>query len=264
MNPLVKNKNVLVTGASGGIGQFIAIHVAMNGGTPILIARSSDKLKVTADILKNKYHVACHWHQADLSKEEEWKAVSDHIFTEHDRIDALINNAGLGVFEYFADTKWEDINRMIQVNITALLRVTHQVLPHMIAHVNGHIVNIASQSGKMATPKSAVYAATKHAVLGFTNALRMETADHGIYVTGVNLGPVRTDFFAQADPSGNYQRAVEPWMLDANQVAKRIVNQLFKKKREINLPAWMEAGSKLHYQFPGLTEKMLHKQFNKK
>ncbi|MFG6114435.1 SDR family NAD(P)-dependent oxidoreductase [Halobacillus sp. MO56] len=264
MNPLVKNKKVLVTGASGGIGQFIAIHVAMNGGTPILIARSSDKLKVIASILEEKFHVSCYWYQADLSKEEEWKAVSDRIINEHNRIDALVNNAGLGVFDYFADSKWEDIDRMIQVNFTALLRATYQVVPHMIAHGNGHIVNIASQSGKMATPKSAVYAATKHAVLGFTNALRMEVAHHGVRVTGVNLGPVRTNFFAQADPSGDYQRAVEPWMLDANQVASRIVNQLFKEKREINLPAWMEAGSKLHYQFPGLTEKVLHKQFNKK
>ncbi|GGC86700.1 oxidoreductase [Thalassobacillus devorans] len=264
MNPFLKEKKVLITGASGGIGRYIAIHVARNGGSPILVARSADKLETTANILKEKFDVSCHWYQADFSRDTESKGISEQILAEHESIDALINNAGMGIFDYFAESEWEDINRMIQVNITSLLRMTHQVLPRMIEQESGHIVNIASQSGKMATPKSAVYAATKHAVLGFTNALRLEAEPQGILVTGVNLGPVRTGFFDQADPSGAYRNAVDSWMLDANRVANRIVKQLFRPSREINLPVWMEAGSKLHYQFPGLTEKLLHKQFNKK
>ncbi|MBM7552381.1 SDR family NAD(P)-dependent oxidoreductase [Thalassobacillus pellis] len=264
MNEHLKGKKVLITGASSGIGQYLAIHVARNGGHPILVARSGNRLELIAKILKEKFDTDCYWYKADLTNGNEWKDVSDIIFYDHDSIDALINNAGMGIFENYCGSKWQDIERMLQVNVHAPLRITHQVLPHFIAQKSGHIINIASQAGKMATPKSAVYSATKHALLGFSNALRMEVEGWGILVTTVNLGPVRTNFFKQADPTGNYETAVEHLMLDANQVANRIVKQLFIPKREINLPTWMDAGSKVHQLFPSVTEKMLRSQFNKK
>jgi short-subunit dehydrogenase len=170
----------------------------------------------------------------------------------------------MAVFENVADSKWQDIDRMLSVNVKSLFRTTHQLLPHFLQRGSGHIVNIASQAGKIATPKSAVYSATKHAVIGFTNALRMEVEGTGIYVTSVNLGPVRTNFFQQADPTGRYVRAVERIMLDPNQVAMAIVRYLFTKQREINLPAWMDSGSKVYSLAPGLMEKAMQRQFNKK
>ncbi|MFD1018577.1 SDR family NAD(P)-dependent oxidoreductase [Thalassobacillus hwangdonensis] len=264
MNEQVNGKKILITGASNGIGMYLAIHVARNGGIPILVARSEGKLEVIANELKRRYGVECHWYRADLSNDDEWKDVSDQILFVHDRIDALINNAGLGVFDRFNESAWQDIDRMLEVNVKAVMRATHQLLPHFLLQKHGHIINIASQAGKMATPKSAVYSATKHAVLGFTNALRMEVQTEGVFVTSVNPGPVRTNFFNVADPSGNYAASVDRLMIDANRLARVIVDALFQPVREINLPRWMEAGSKLYNMTPATMEKLMKKQFEKK
>jgi short-subunit dehydrogenase len=264
MNERVIGKKVLITGASSGIGQYLAIHVAQQGGIPILVARTADRLAVIADKIEETFGVACYWYEADLSNDAEWKDVIDRICYDHGSIDALINNAGMAVFDLVSDAKWQDIDRMLSVNVKSLFRTTHQLLPHFLQQGKGHIVNIASQAGKMATPKSAVYSATKHAVLGFTNALRMEVEKEGVFVTSVNLGPVRTNFFQQADPTGNYERAMDRIMLDPNRVALAVVNSLFTKQREINLPAWMDSGSKVYSIAPGLMERAMQKQFNKK
>lgn len=264
MNEQVKGKKILITGASSGIGQFLAIHVAHQGGTPIMVARSAERLRIIAEKIDEKFGVCAYWYEADLSNDADWKDIIDRICYDHGSLDALINNAGMAVFGLVSESKWKDIDRMISVNVKSLFRTTHQLLPHFLQQGSGHIVNIASQAGKIATPKSAVYAATKHAVLGFTNALRMEVEEKGIVVTSVNLGPVRTNFFKQADPSGSYERAVDRIMLDPNQVALTVVNGLFTKQREINLPSWMNSGSKVYSLAPTLMEKAMQGQFNKK
>lgn len=83
---------------------------------------------------------------------------------------------------------------MFDVNVLGLIACTQQVLPSMLATKGGHIINIASQAGKIATPKSSTYSATKHAVLGYSNSLRMEVAPQGVYITTVNPGPIETNF----------------------------------------------------------------------
>ncbi|RWZ60161.1 SDR family oxidoreductase [Halobacillus fulvus] len=264
MNERVKGKKVLITGASSGIGQYLAIHVARCGGTPIMVARSRDRLKIIAEKIESAFGIEAFWYEADLTNDADWKDVIDQICYTHGTLDALINNAGMAVFDYVSEAKWQDIDRMLSLNVKSLFRSTHQLLPHFIQRGSGHIVNIASQAGKIATPKSAVYAATKHAVIGFTNALRMEVEGSGVYVTSVNLGPVRTNFFQQADPSGNYERAVNRIMLEPNKVAMTVVDHLFKKQREINLPGWMDSGSKVYQLAPVLMEKAMQSQFNKK
>ncbi|MBX0358623.1 SDR family oxidoreductase [Halobacillus sp. Nhm2S1] len=264
MNERVKGKKVLITGASSGIGEFLAIHVAQQGGTPILVARTAHKLEIISGKIEEAFGVKSPWYPADLSNDAEWKDTIDRICYEHGSIDGLINNAGIAVFDPVAESNWQDIERMLSVNVKSLFRATHQLLPHLVQHGEGHIINIASQAGKIATPKSAVYAATKHAVIGFTNALRMEVEPLGIYVTSVNLGPVRTNFFQQADPSGKYEKSVDKIMLDPNRVARTVVHHLFTKQREINMPSWMDSGSKVYSLAPVAMEKLMQKQFNKK
>ncbi|WP_371871268.1 SDR family NAD(P)-dependent oxidoreductase [Lentibacillus populi] len=261
----VRNKSIIITGASSGIGERIAWHIAENGGTPIMIARSIDKLENLKEKLQRSFDITAHVYQADITDRDAFSNVIQQILLEHKNIHGLINNAGAGVFDYVEDIKMEDIERMFQLNVYALIQGTQLLLPHFSANRRKcHIVNIASQAGKIATPKSAVYAATKHAVLGFTNALRMEVAGKGIYVTAVNLGPVKTNFFKTADPSGSYQKSVSRYMLDPDKTARKVVKNLFRKKREINLPHWMEAGSKFYQLFPGVMEVLLRKQFNRK
>lgn len=214
--------------------------------------------------LKQELQANSFVYQVDLSNVTEVNATMSAILQEHEQIHAIINNAGAGIFEYVKDTNWNDIDRMFQLNVMALIQTTKLILPHFLEYNEGHIVNIASQAGKMATPKSAIYGATKHAVLGFTNALRLEVKSRSLHVTAVNLGPVQTNFFVQADPTGAYQKNVARYMLDPDMVAQKIVRTLFTNKREINLPVWMEAGSKIYQLFPRTMERLLKKQFNKK
>lgn len=264
MNKRVANKKVIITGASGGMGERLAWHIARNGGIPIMLARSIDKLEAIQQQISESFGIQAPVYQVDLRDETNRNAVFEQIFTNHLPVHGLVNNAGSGLFEYVESMNWEEARKMFELNVFALIQGTQQALTHFLAEGTGHIVNIASQAGKLATPKSSIYAATKHAVLGFTNALRMEVADRNIAVTAVNLGPVRTNFFVDADPTGSYQDKVAPYMLDPDRVAKRVVNHLFKKKREINMPGWMEFGSKLYTLFPTAMEFILKGQFNKK
>ncbi|MGY0694681.1 SDR family NAD(P)-dependent oxidoreductase [Virgibacillus sp. FSP13] len=261
----IQNKTIIVTGASSGIGERLSWHIAKNGGTPIMIARSFDKLENQKEKLRQSFEATSFAYQADITNHEEFADVIKQILADHKQIHGLINNAGVGIFDYVDEMKLDDMERMFQLNVFALIRGTKLLLPHFSANRRKcHIVNIASQAGKIATPKSAVYAATKHAVIGFTNALRLEVASKGVYVMAVNLGPVRTNFFTTADPGGSYQKSVSRYMLDPDKVARKIVKHLFMKKREINLPHWMDAGSKLYQLFPGGVETLLKKQFNRK
>ncbi|WP_373892707.1 SDR family NAD(P)-dependent oxidoreductase [Virgibacillus natechei] len=261
----LKNKKILITGASSGIGERLAWHIAENGGIPIMLARSIDKLEKQQRLIEQELRAASFIYRVDLQNEAQLDAVMNDILLDHKQIHGLINNAGVGKFAYVKDITQQDVNHMYQLNVFALIHMTKIMLVHFSQYQEGHIVNIASQAAKISTPKSAVYASTKHAVLGFTNALRQElTADKEINVSGVNLGPVSTNFFAAADPEGTYQKSVERYMLDPDRVAHAIVRHLFTQKREINLPYWMELGGKIYQLFPGLLERVLKRQFNKK
>lgn len=264
MNKRVASKKVIITGASSGIGERLVWHIARNGGVPIMLARSIDKLEAIQHQISEAFGIQASIYQVDLRDTAKRNVVFEQIFVDHASIHGLINNAGSGLFEYVESMNWEEAKKMFELNVFALMQGTQQVLTHFQSEGGGHIVNIASQAGKMATPKSSIYAATKHAVLGFTNALRMEVASKNIVVTAVNLGPVRTNFFVDADPTGSYQVKVAPFMLDPDRVARKIVSHLFKKKREINMPVWMEFGSKLYTLFPTAMEFILKSQFDKK
>ncbi|MCT2537460.1 SDR family oxidoreductase [Aquibacillus koreensis] len=260
----IQSKNIIITGASSGIGHMMAIQVAKQGGNPILVARTEARLKKLQEQLVDTYDVDCRFYVVDLLDLQAWNNCLHKIVEDVQQIDAIINNAGFGIFDYIEKSDWNKIESMVQLNILALIRAVHQLLPHFIERKQGHIINIGSQAGKIATPKSAVYSATKHAVIGFTNALRLEVEEKGIFVTSVNLGPVRTNFFELADPSGTYQHSVDRFMLDPETVAKKVVGILFTNKREINMPRWMSAGSKMYQLFPSLMERLLKNQFNRK
>lgn len=264
MENKLKHKKIIITGASSGIGERLALNIAKNGGIPILIARSADKLNALKESIQKTFQIECFVYVTDLEDSKAIDALATQILIEHEEIHGLINNAGMGIFDYVADLNLEDATRMFELNVLALIRLTKLFLPRLAQNYHAHIINIASQAGKLATPKSSVYAATKHAVLGFTNALRLEVADQGIFVTAVNVGPVRTKFFELADPEGTYLKNINRMMLDPDDIAKKVVEHMFTKRREINMPWWMEVGSKLYGIFPSGMEVILKRQFNKK
>ncbi|QOY36006.2 SDR family NAD(P)-dependent oxidoreductase [Anaerobacillus isosaccharinicus] len=260
----LQNKIIVITGASSGIGLTLALDVAKKGGTPVLLARSTDKLqRASAEILKVTGIVAP-FYTLDVSDNEAVLKTFAHILEKHTRVDVLINNAGYAIFDTFIEAKLEDIKGMFDVNVFGLIACTKAVLPAMLKKNSGHIINIASQAGKLATPKSSVYSATKHAVLAITNSLRMELMDTSIFVSAVNPGPIKTPFFDRADVTGNYTKNVEKLMLEPAFVSEKILQLIDKPKREINLPGWMGIGTTFYQLFPTLVEKIAGKRLNQK
>ena len=264
MNERIKGKTIAVTGASGGLGMEIARQAAKNGANLILMARSYDKLAALRDELMTKYSIKAHVYSLDVSKREKIEETFKKIKQEVGPIDILVNNAGFGVFDTVLEMDLDEAEGMIETNVLGLITCTKLVLSDMVSRRSGHIINIASQAGKMATPKSSVYSATKHAVLGFTNSLRMEMHGRHVYVTSVNPGPIRTNFFNIADKEGTYIKDIDRLMIDPVKLAGRIVDAMMTGKREINAPGWMNAGSKIYSLFPRTFETLGRSQFNKK
>lgn len=263
MEPL-KGKNIVITGASGGIGAEIAKICAGQGANLVLLARRLDKLQLLQKDLQQQYQVQVDIVQLDVSNTDRVKEVFTNIFETIGQVDILVNNAGFGVFREAHEATIDEIKGMFNVNVIGLMACTSMVLPKMRERCFGHIINIASQAGKIATPKSSVYSATKHAVLGYTNSLRMELADSNVYVTSVNPGPIATNFFTIADEKGTYVKNVQKFMLQPEYVAQKVVAAMLTKTREINLPRWMNMGSVIYVLFPRLFERVGRRAFNKK
>lgn len=264
MNRRLQDKVIVITGASSGIGEELAMQVAEQGAIPVLIARTEEKLRELKQKIETTYRTSCHYYILDVSNEVEVKRVFTQILQDIGQIDILVNNAGFGVFKTFVEASVQEVKDMFDVNVFGLVACTKAVLPYMIERNSGHIVNIASLAGKIATPKSSAYAATKHAVLGFTNSLRMELANTNITVTAINPGPIDTNFHTIADESGTYVKSVERYILKPNYVAQQIVKAIEMKKREVNLPKWMNLGPIIFSLFPGLFERVAGKSLSKK
>lgn len=257
-------KVIVITGASGGVGSEMAMLAATEGWTPVLLSRSLNKLENLKDAIKTKTGVEAGIFTLDVTDTLAISEVFKNIFDTYQSVDVLVNNAGFGVFNLLSEAKMTDIEGMFQTNVIGLIGCTKAVLPNMLATNSGHIVNIASQAGKISTPKSSGYAATKHAVLGFTNGLRLELNKTNIHVTAVNPGPIATNFFNIADPSGTYEKNVQKFLLQPEYVAKKVIAAIKHPKREVNLPGWMNLGSKLYQLAPGLVEKLGGSSFHKK
>lgn len=155
-------------------------------------------------------------------------------------------------------------NDNFAVNTFATMSIARQIGHKMSLVKSGHIVNIASMAGLIATSKASVYGASKFAVVGFSNALRLELAEKNVYVTSVNPGPIKTGFFAQADPSGDYLASIGRFALTPEKVAKKLVSILGKNKRELNLPFILAFAHKCYSLFPKTADYFARKVFNYK
>lgn len=256
----LQGKVVVITGASSGIGALTAQMLGKRGAIPILLARSEDKLKETAAGIPGVFGLyAC-----DVTDEDQVQRTFADIFSVYGRIDILLNNAGYGKFAAFTDMEPQEFDDMMDVNYMGTVRCTKAVVPHMLERGSGQIVNVASMAGKIGTARSVAYTATKHAVLGFTNALRQELRKQGIIVSAVNPGPIATEFFRTADPSGSYEKSVARMMMTPEHVSKKIVKLIDRGKEEIDLPGFAAIGIRLYGLCPRLADKLTYNMMNRK
>jgi len=248
------NQTVIVTGASSGIGKDVAINAAKSGANLILVARNEEKLiqvknectRVGAESARHEYLII------DMSDPDQISKGVDQAYEINDDIDVLVNAAGFGDFSNYLETDFDTVEKMFRVNVLGLMLMTRLVASKMIDNGRGHIFNVGSMAGKITTPKSAAYAATKAAVIAFSDGLRLELKPFGVYVTTINPGPVATNFFDVADHSGSYLDSVKSFVLDPDKLAWDIVNAFNKNKREINRPRYMELAAVLYKLAPSI------------
>ncbi|MGT2846648.1 SDR family NAD(P)-dependent oxidoreductase [Streptococcus massiliensis] len=250
-------RTIIMTGASGGLAQEIV--KLLPDDRLILLGRSRAKLEKLYGSLSNAELV-----ELDITDSAAVADFSQQVYDKYGVIDVLVNNAGYGIFAEFDQIAPSEIEAMFEVNTFALMNFSHLFGAQMKAVRKGHIINIVSMAGLIASSKSSLYSATKFAAIGFSNALRLELMPCQVHVTTVNPGPIKTAFFDQADPEGTYVRAVERYILEAPVVARKIVRIFGKKKRELNLPFLLNLAHKLYVLFPNLADKMASKMFDYK
>ena len=186
----------LVTGASNGIGLELAHCAARDGHDLVITARRQDALDALAGELASRYRVAVQVVADDLAD----PAAAGRILARIERpIDVLVNNAGFGAWSDVADTDAQVLDEMVEVNVAAVTRLARAVLPGMLERGRGGILNVASLAGFFPGPGAAVYYATKHYVLAFSESLSGEVADRGVTVPALCPGPVATGFAERAD-----------------------------------------------------------------
>lgn len=192
---MLKNKIVLITGASSGIGAASAKQFAQQGAKLLLSARRLPLIQKLADELHAAYGATIYPFQLDVREPAQVKQAINELPSEWKKIDVLLNNAGLAAgLDPLPEGHLEDWENMINTNLKGLLYVTQAVLPTMLNHNEGHIINIGSIAGHEIYPKGAVYCATKAAVKTLTQGLRMDLLGTQIRVSTVDPGAVHTQF----------------------------------------------------------------------
>ncbi|CCH66498.1 Short-chain dehydrogenase/reductase SDR [Richelia intracellularis HH01] len=189
----------LITGASVGIGKSFAEKLAANGTNLVLVARSGSKLAKLRQKIQEKYNVKTEIIVQDLTEPDACNNVFNITQGKNLTIDLLVNNAGFGDYGEFAQRDGEQQIKMLQLNVLALVDLTHKYLPLMQMRNKGSIINISSISGFQPIPYFSVYAASKAFVLHFSEALWAENKHYGVRVLAVCPGPTDTNFFTAAD-----------------------------------------------------------------
>ena len=213
-----KNKIVLVTGASGGIGEAIAHDLANRGAELILTARSHDKLEALANGI-NQNGGKAHFFAEDLGQIDSAAALHQKILSANLHVDLLINNAGYGRWGQFSEFDRDDYASMIQLNITSLTDLCHLFIPAMVDRGNGGVINIGSTASFLPVPYATVYSSTKAYVLMFSEALRYEYSDSNIRVMVSCPGATDSNFRNVASEKSSEQlKSRIKKMKGANQV----------------------------------------------
>lgn len=237
----IKGRVVIVTGASSGIGEATAREFGRQGAKVVLAARRLDKLHALAQEIKGMGSGAeTLVVQADLSKLEDIQSLVVQTLEKFGRIDILINNAGFGRLDWLENLDpVKDIQAQMDVNVMGVIQTTRQVLPLMIKQRSGSIINMCSMAGLVGTPTYTIYAASKHAVHGFSEALRREVKPWGVDVSLIYPGGVVTEFTQHAGIKRKTKAATPKFMLlTAEQVGQAVV-KLARRPRRMWIMPWL-------------------------
>jgi len=215
----------LITGASSGIGEKFARRFAARRENLILVARSRDKLLALAEELRREYGVAVEVFPADLSTPAAAQALARALGETHLEVETLVNNAGFGARGRFWELPLDRQREMFQLNVMAVVELTHRLLGPMIARRRGAVINVSSTAAFQPVPYTTLYAATKSFVTSFSMALAEEVQPYGIRVVTLCPGATRTNFF-QASQYGDQNYKVPGGMQQAEAVVEAALRKL--------------------------------------
>ena len=255
----MKDNVVVITGASKGIGAELALQLADRGAQLALAARNVEELEAVAAKCRAKgaKTIAV---KADVGVEADCKALMDATVTEFGRIDTLVNNAGATMWARFEDiTDMSILQRIMQVNYMGAVYCTHYALPHL-KKTQGRLVGISSLAGRTGVPTRTGYAASKHAMTGFFDSLRIELDGSGVTVTMIYPGFVSTGIRENASGPDGKPIAVSPVkegeVMGVEECARIIVAAMQTRKREVIMTARGKIGLWLKLVAPGVIDRI--------
>jgi len=257
-----KDNVVIITGASTGIGEELAYRLARQGASLALTARRQDELdRVAATVRQLGARVITV--AADVARNDECRRIIDATIAEFGRIDTLVCNAGMTMWARFQDI--EDVGileRIMQVNYMGAVYCTHHALPHLLKS-RGRLVGVASLTGLVGVPTRTGYAASKHAMRGFFDSLRIELADTGVSVTMIYPGFVATGIRENATGSDGKPAKIDPVnkdeVMSVQECAAIIMGAIETRQRENVMTLKGKLGQWLKLIAPGVIDRMAKK-----
>lgn len=228
-------RTALVTGATSGIGAAFARALASRGDGLVLVARDTDRLGSTADALRDEHGVEVAVLPADLATADGCAAVEERLRSAQAPIDLLVNNAGLTLNKAFLRSTADDEERLLHVNVIAVMRLTHAALPAMVERRRGAVVNVSSVSGFASVMPGSTYPPSKAWVTSFSEAIGLSVRPFGVQVMALCPGYTRTEFHQRA---GIDMAKTPAWMwLDADRVVHAGLRDLGSGKL-VSVPDW--------------------------
>ena len=262
MSNSLKDKVVIITGASSGFGEDAARLFAKEGCKVVLAARRLDRLQALASEIQSEGSEAIAI-PMDVAERADVDLMVKSAIDLYGRIDILFNNAGFGRLDWLEnlDTA-RDIETQVDVNLLGVIQVTRAVIPYMLKQGYGHIINMSSVAGWIAAPLYTIYSATKFGVRGFTDALRREVSPFGIKVSGIYPGPAATEF-GQHTGNSKTKRSLDLFKglsMTSEYVARRVLKLAKHPRRVVIIPWWYRIVIGFDMLFPAIVDWFL-KQF---
>ena len=263
---IFENNVVVLTGASSGIGLELALQLAEQGAHLVLAARNGKRLAEVAESCRQKggKAIVC---ETDVADEQQCKALIENTLAEYGRLDTLINNAGISMYAMFDEL--HDLSSMkpiMEVNYYGSVYCTHYALPHL-KKTRGRIVGISSLTGKTGVPTRCFYAASKHAMMGFFDTLRIELAETGVSVTMICPGFVTSEVRSRSlGPDGKpigESPVQEDKVMIASECARQIIVAGGSRHRELVMTTKGKIGMWLKLIAPGTIDKIAMKTIQK-